>query len=222
MGIHKFFAKCKIAKMASNRVSLTRERAEIIEKLIESGDTTRKAAEMTGLSMRTIQNYVRSHMSEEEGQPWRPYEAKKRGRQENKLEARKDSVAALLEQDSSLTQSQIIDRLPVDLVCSRRTLAATLKAMNYSRKRLRKIPIERNTPTNIQLRKTYASSIVRKSDSKLYFLDETGLNLHYGPRFGYSFRGTTPTLTQPGNRGQSISILVCIGLHGVLHWEMVD
>ena len=72
------------------------------------------------------------------------------------------------------------------------------------------------------MRKSYAISIFRKPDCELYFLDETGFNLHNGPQFGYAPRGQTPHTTQPGNRGQNMSVLVCIGIQGVIHWECID
>lgn len=56
----------------------------------------------------------------------------------------------------------------------------------------------------------------------LYYLDETGFNLHNGPRYGYSITGTTPYVHHPGNRGRNQSVLVCIGLNGVLAYELSD
>lgn len=112
------------------------------------------------------------------------------------------------------------DQLPADLKCSARTVAAALKNLGVTRKKLRRVPIERNTASNILSRKLYAQSIVRKPDRNLFFLDETGWNLHNGPRYGYAFKGQTPTVQEPGNRGPNNSLLACIGLDGVRKWEL--
>ena len=60
-------------------------------------------------------------------------------------------------------------------------------------------------------RRVFAQAIVRKADLRLFYLDETGFNLHYGPRYGHSLIGTTPCDTDPGNRGQNLLFLACIG-----------
>lgn len=207
--------------MPTPRGSWTAEKAEIVEKMSESGEKTKKIAEIVKMSVRSVQQYINSHISEVKGDRWKPFEPRKKRQVPNKV-ARREAIGAILDLDCTLTQLQIVDRLPQELKCSKRVVSAAIKDLGYTRKRLRKIPIERNTPTNIHNRKIYAASINRKSDSKLFFLDETGFNLHTGPRFGYALRGLTPTMEQPGNRGENVSLMACIGLHGVKHWEMVD
>jgi len=116
----------------------------------------------------------------------------------------------------------MVDEFPDDLKCSKRTLAKTLKQLGDSRKKLKKIPAERNSAQNISARRVFAQAIARKADTRLFYLDETGFNLHSGPRYGYSSIGTTPCHTHPGNRGQNLSVLACIGYNGVVLSELKD
>lgn len=193
----------------------------MIEKLFEQGVETRKIAQLVGMSMRSVQVYIKHHMSEELGAPWRQFNPSKRP-ESNKTRERIELLERIIEADCTLTQKQMIDKLPAELRCSTRTISKALKVLEVNRKRLRKIPIERNTDKNIQDRKVYATSLFRKPDRELFFLDETGFNLHVGPQFGYAPKGQAPYVTQPGNRGQNVSVLVCIGTSGVVHWEHIN
>lgn len=92
-----------------------------------------------------------------------------------------------------------------------------------TRKKIRKIPIERNSAGTIRARSLYANGISRRSDATLYFLDETCFNLHTGPDYGYARKGETPTTYRPGNRRQNLSALVCIGRSqtlGSFRWRL--
>jgi len=199
----------------------TKERARVVEELYEQEVSTAQIAVRVQMSLRSVQLYVNNHISEVKGDPWKPFQQNIRSKTK-KVEERRDHLERIVESDCTLTQRKMAEQLPEQLKCSTKTISNGLKSLGLVRKRLRKIPIERNTPANIQLRKSYATSIFRKQDFELYFLDETGFNLHNGPQFGYAPRGETPHITQPGNRGRNISVLVCIGIRGVVHWECID
>lgn len=188
--------------------------------MTESGEKTKKIAGIVKMSQRAVQLYIKQHMPDEIDTPWSEFIPRREVRH-NKREERKVALTEIIDSDCTLTQTQMNDSLPDDLKCSRKTISKALKGLNLTRKRLRCIPQERNTPATINLRRIYANSIAAKPDCLLYFLDETGFNLHTGPRYGYSKAGQSATVTRPGNRGQNLSVLCCIGLGGVLHWESV-
>ncbi|KAI0978856.1 hypothetical protein GJ496_004084 [Pomphorhynchus laevis] len=58
------------------------------------------------------------------------------------------------------------------------TISRKLKKLGITRKRLTCIPIERNTESRIDDRAVYASDISVLGNEDLFFLDETGFNLH--------------------------------------------
>ena len=79
----------------------------------------------------------------------------------------------------------MIDQLPDELKCCRRTLQKDLKDLDVMRKRLRRVPYERNSLNTIRERRKYCMMIEPKDDSLLYFLDETSVNLHTAVNYGY-------------------------------------
>ena len=214
------FAPEKMARKP--KTNWTTEKVNVLKKMRAESATNRMIATALDMTTRTIEKFIQKHESEEEGGEWKEFEPKKPGRRSETSEMRRDEIARLLDQDSVLTQNQIIDRLPVDLQCSRRTMGKELKLLAFSRKKVKEVPFERNTPETIKKRKIYANTILHKANRLLYFIDETGFNLHNGPKYGYSLKGTTPIVMHPGNRGQNCSVIACIGVNGVVEWEMRD
>lgn len=90
----------------------TREKGELVEKMYESGETTKRIAELTGTSIRSVQNYINQHISEYEGDKWKPFEPIVRHRSQ-KRQMVEIEVQKILDSDCTLTQ--IIDRLPDSL-----------------------------------------------------------------------------------------------------------
>ena len=50
---------------------------------------------------------------------------------------------------------------------------------------------------------------------ELFSIDETGFNLHIGVTRPWSQVGQTPVVIVPANKGQNVSVLVCISTSGV-------
>ena len=61
-----------------------------------------------------------------------------------------------------------------------------------------------------QQRFEYAQQVNGRPDQVLWFLDESGFNLHLGPLRCWSDVGVTPVQAVPANRGQNVSLLMCI------------
>lgn len=200
---------------------ITEEDSIIIERMYEAGDATSKIATTVNKSLRSVQRYIQLHISEEEGKPWIPFNTGATVRKSKELE-RQAALEKVLMFDCSLTQEQMINRFPSELKCSRTTLRRTMQNMDVTRKRLRRIPRPRNDAETIRDRKTFAFKVHRKSNSVLFYFDETGFNLHTGPIYGYAIKGVCPSIEQPGNRGQNVSVICLIGETGFVHYEYVD
>lgn len=207
-----------------NKTRIDAKVAANIERLFEENTSTKDIAKLVDLSQRSVQNYIKLHISEEIGNKWIPFDSTPIKRANKPLkDQRKEAVINILRRDAPLTKQQVIDQLKEqNLGCCKRTLDIYFKECDQARKRLRQIPIERNSATTIDKRHEYASAIRFKMDKDLYFLYETGFNLHAGPSFGYAVKGTTPTPERPGNRGQNMSLLVCIGITGVKNCTVID
>ena len=94
--------------------------------------------------------------------------------------------------------------------------------MDYTRKRLVKVPEERNTPKNLDIRQTYARDVQFIPNENLVFLDETGLNLHQTRNYGYSPKNVKAYKVVRGSRGKNISCMLAIKQSGIVAFEIQD
>ena len=76
------------------------------------------------------------------------------------------------------------------------------------------------TPRITQARFVYAEEVLDMPDEELWFLDESGFNLHLAPVRCWSDCGRTPVHAVPANRGKNVSLLMCIGHDGIKFHEM--
>ena len=68
----------------------------------------------------------------------------------------------------------------------------------------------------------YATAVDGMRGISLWFLDESGFNLHLAPMRSWSERGRTPVQPVPANRQQNVSLLMCISEDGVMGFELND
>lgn len=199
-------------KNRKNYTRITSEKAKIIEVMYDSGSNVKDIASRLELSVHSIQLYITNHVSEEVG---RPFHNRTTPPKRDKAHARRQQILDIIERDNSLNQDKIIDQLSPELKCSKRTLQKDLKDLNITRKRLRHIPIERNDPATMQMRKSYATEISFIDNGSLFFLDETGFNLHTNGNYGYQFRGITQKVAPKrfGATWKSRKKFVVISLH---------
>ncbi|KAG0438483.1 hypothetical protein DMUE_3060 [Dictyocoela muelleri] len=92
--------------------------------------------------------------------------------------------------------------------------------MNYTRKVLTLIPINRNSDQNKIVRNQYGSFISNIRNDQLIFIDETGFNLHLAPKFGYSQRNTKCYVNVPNSKGSNVSLLCAINIQGILAYKI--
>lgn len=204
----------------NNKKTVTKEKLEVCGAMHHNGDAPSRISASIDIPLRTVQGFIARSWDHDRG-VWREWKEKRGKMKSNKYEERVAAVQQILALDSTLTLAQINDKLPDDPRTCRKSLSGALKELDYTRKRVRIVPVERNSLTTIDLRKRYADAIRRKQDSTLSFLDETDFNLHTGPRNGYAPRGETSIAGVPGNKQSNISVLACIGLNGLIHWSML-
>ena len=70
-----------------------------------------------------------------------------------------------------------------------------------------------------QQRFDYATRVNDKPDQELWFLDESGFNLHVAPLRCWSVVGVTPVEAVPVNRGKNVSLLMLIAPDGIVFYE---
>ncbi|KAF7699512.1 hypothetical protein CDIK_1226 [Cucumispora dikerogammari] len=99
----------------------------------------------------------------------------------------KATIINALQRDCSHAQRELADKLGViNTGRSQSSVSRILKDMEFTRKRLVKVPEKRNTTRTINARQEYCTIINQVDDERLVFLDETGVNLHHSRNYGYS------------------------------------
>ena len=71
----------------------------------------------------------------------------------------------------------------------------------------------------MQRRFDYAQRVNGLPDEELWFLDESGFNLHIAPLRCWAPKGRTPSIAVPTNRGVNVSLLMCISPTGVVFFK---
>jgi hypothetical protein len=86
----------------------------------------------------------------------------------------------------------------------------------------REVPAERNSPRVKDLRFTYAQWMIEGGPipENCVFIDESGFNVWIKRNYGRSKKGTRCFTVCDGQRGQNISLVMAIGLNGVLHTKV--
>ncbi|KAF7685537.1 hypothetical protein CDIK_3714 [Cucumispora dikerogammari] len=94
--------------------------------------------------------------------------------------------------------------------------------MEYSRKLLSIVSIERNTPRTLDLRQAYAREMNNIPIDKLIYLDESGFNLHTTQNYVYSPKNTKAYVTVPAKKRQNVSLMSTISISGIVSYEMIN
>lgn len=86
--------------------------------------------------------------------------------------------------------------------------------MRFSRKKLQKIPLERNSHNKIVYRQNYCRMIQQIPLNKQVFLDETIFGLQTAGHYGWAPKGEQPKIFVPANRRKHITLLAAISIRG--------
>lgn len=118
-------------------------------------------------------------------------------------------MSEFLLKEFSYTQKELqLELRKVGLTKSQSSISRDLKAMKYSRKRLVRIPEDRNSEKNKNLRQAYGRMLSFVPDENLVFLDETGVNLHQSRNYGYSPKNCKAVKVVKSNKTTNISCMV--------------
>ena len=99
------------------------------------------------------------------------------------------------------------------------TICQLLSEQRFSRKKMRFVARQRNDFT----RAIYAAEVALYDSGMFVFLDETGSDRRNVLRkYGYSFRGIPAVSHKLLVRGQHLSTMACISIHGLLDFDTVE
>ncbi|XP_052349887.1 uncharacterized protein LOC127915112 [Oncorhynchus keta] len=102
------------------------------------------------------------------------------------------------------------------------TLARILKRNQIRMKQLYKVPLERNSQRNKEVRRAYVDGVLEMDahaiPHEFIFIDDAGFNLAKTRRRGRNVIGHRAIIDVPGQRGGNITMCAAISnTHGVLH-----
>ena len=89
----------------------------------------------------------------------------------------KEQLAIKLNQNPLYTLKNLSQSLEIDnILASPSLICKSLKSMDYTRKAVHRIPIDRNSASNKNVRIAYAREVSNITNENLLFLDESGFN----------------------------------------------
>jgi len=210
----------KNSRNRKKRMAITLQLVKKIRKSYEKNVNVKRIAEDEELSVPSVYKIINKIC---EGKRDEEIIGSGSGRRPQGASSVKSKISQILLRDSSYSQHEIVEELACnDIVRTQSGVSRMLKKMNYSRKRLVKIPVERNNPRNIDLRQVYARAINFIPVENLVFLDETGVNMHQSRNYGYSPINEKACKIVNANRGQNISCMVAIKKTGILGFKVID
>uniref|UniRef100_A0A914WKA6 Tc1-like transposase DDE domain-containing protein n=1 Tax=Plectus sambesii TaxID=2011161 RepID=A0A914WKA6_9BILA len=142
---------------------------------------------------------------------------RKRGRKPKPYEEISQKLREIVQDDNSLNVNVIRQRMLAEgFEMTKSTLCRHLNRARITRKRLKRVTIDSTLPRIVEARKNYARALVNVPNSRLIFLDETGINLHTSPYYGCLPRGVEAVIRRPANQGRNVSLLMAISANGVV------
>jgi transcriptional regulator with PAS, ATPase and Fis domain len=188
-----------------HRAKITVEKIAIATAMFSAGWSAQAVASALECSISAAYELRKKSEPNTVGEPRQPYVPRKRGRkpQPQVTNTRRQMVKNILSTEPDVQQVAVAERLPMPV--HQTTICRDIKAIGLTRKRLQIVPFERNTPQNIQRRRTFAETLYGIPDNQLVFLDETGHNLHLSSTYGYSAAGQPAVRFQNANRGRNLT-----------------
>lgn len=209
--------------MAVIRRQITTEICTIVSRMAhEEGANLRNIAALVRISYSSVIRILRleknsitfKSSSQKKSEAWK---------RKNELFGSVDQqVLCALTVDSALQLNELKQLIQINLNIniSESKISRIIRKIGFTRKRLVKVPIERNTLERLEARANYAASLIRIPNDHLIFLDETGFNHQTVRSYGYS-EVNKPAITEvTANKGTNRSLLCAIRHDGVIGYEI--
>ena len=144
----------------------------------------------------------------------------KPGRKPTSKSARYDELHMIVGADNSLNLQGCSEKLSTNL--SRSQICRDMKIAGITRKRLKSRASVTQTLANIEARRLFCARITRERGQHVFFLDESGFNLHTSTNYGYSPKNRNAYIYQPASRGRNVSMCALMSINEVEKYELRD
>jgi transposase len=218
--------KIPLAKSrGSYREYIVKQIEELFGSIIEEGFTTKDAALVAGINIRTAQNYVKTYNIDPQKRLPGSYN-KSRGRPCSNLT---EEHSKFLVDYVKKNTTAVLDGLKLKLCEKFEGLKISISAIhkhlvhkhNITLKKFEKIPAARNSDRVIALRKAiieqYKSDTDMDFSKNCIFIDAVGFNLHTQRNHCRSLKGTPAKSTVPTGKGVTFTILGAISQAGIIN-----
>ncbi|XP_065325373.1 uncharacterized protein LOC135931982 [Gordionus sp. m RMFG-2023] len=179
-------------------------------------------AKYLDMSLSSINKLRRETFPEIIRDPLKDYVIGKRGRKKKDTFNMERKIMELLMANNTLTIKGIIENLPPGFPRNEGTIRKYIKKIGWSKKRAGKEPDRRNTPGTVNIRQIYCIKILNIAREKIFFLDETGINLHVVPVYAWAPYNVKPTVKVSPSKGKNLSILCTMGIDGVILYRIIE
>jgi transposase len=124
--------------------------------------------------------------------------------------------------DCSVTLERLRERLASErgVRVSTATIFRMLREFHYSVKQVTLVPLARNTPQNLRLTRDYAIEFGELDESRLFFLDEMGVQFTMRHKYGRSIVGTPARKIVTAIRSKNFSVSAIMSRNGLYHFEI--
>ncbi len=196
------------------------DRENIISLSINNTSATQIARSLN-ISRNTVYSVLRTLTKEN-----RVSKKPKGGSKKKYIEQDRKILAEIQDQHNEITYSELREKWKdatgnYEKKLSNGLIRKILTEEKITTKNLYHEPRERNTPQNIEERKKYCLWGANVNQNDIVFLDETGFNLHTHKRRGRSKIGKRATITEPGQRGGNLSLIVALhATRGIIKWRV--
>jgi transposase len=203
---------------------------DVCNKMAQEGKTAQQIAEYSGQSIRQAGRIIKMMTAPENLLNTNKPGPQKRGPKPTINDDVINEIREILDADNSLTIKGIDtiltigmrSKLPPLLDISEHKIGRLLRDMTYTRKRLKRTPLERNSKRIIQQRQIYCDKISKIPKENFLCIDETGFNLHTSCSYGYLPEGQPAFTKVPANRGRNLSLIAAISTQGLVAYALVD
>ncbi|XP_074600137.1 uncharacterized protein LOC141857566 [Brevipalpus obovatus] len=203
----------------SRRNSVSKELKELVIREFQRGEKQSDIADHLDVNYNTVRSIIFNY--NKCGSVERP-----RGHRKRKLESEQiDYIKSKLEENVHLTREELADYIWESFgiaVCPSTIGNYLHNTLNFSFKRTSPIPERRNDPDVIEQRREYAYKFLNmdRNRSKVFYIDETGIQVHARLNYGWSKKGGRANVPVKAIRGKNYSICAAMNCEGLFFYQV--
>jgi len=203
-----------------NHKHLTQEEVNTATRLFANGSSVTEVSATLGVSIRSALRIYHRVRPQFVGQTWTAYQVSKGGRKRQDQQAKIRQLLEIIRLNPTITPLQIAQQLHMSVT----TTCRLMHIANITFKHIIRQPVTHNSEEVKGKRQEYGTwwLLLPFPRSNIYFLDETGFNIQMTEEFGWSVAGSPCVLEVPANRGRNMSLLMVIGLVGIVAWQLYE